>query len=63
VLASPIAYYLMDKWLADFSYRIDIQWWMFALAGITAMIIAFTTVSFQSIKAALANPVKSLKSE
>jgi predicted permease len=63
VLASPIAYYLMDKWLADFSYRIDIQWWMFALAGIAAMIIAFTTVSFQSIKAALANPVKSLKSE
>jgi putative ABC transport system permease protein len=63
LIASPIAYYFMDKWLADFAYRIDIQWWMFVFAGIGAIAIAFTTVSFQSLKAALANPVKSLRSE
>jgi len=62
-IASPLAYYLMDKWLADFTYRIEIQWWMFAAAGAGAIVIAFLTVSFQSIKAALANPVKSLRSE
>jgi putative ABC transport system permease protein len=63
VIASPIAYYFMQRWLADFAYRIDIQWWMFALAGATAVLIAFLTVGFQSVKAALANPVKSLRSE
>ncbi len=63
VIASPIAYFLMQKWLADFAYRIDIQWWMFAAAGAVALAIAFLTVSFQSLKAALANPVKSLRSE
>ena len=63
VIASPIAYYFMNKWLSDFAYRIDIQWWMFAAAGIGAVVIAFLTVSFQSIKAALANPVKSLRNE
>ncbi len=63
VLASPIAYYFMNKWLADFAYRIDIQWWMFALAGLLAVGIAFLTVGAQSVKAALANPVKSLRSE
>ncbi len=62
-LASPIAYYFMNKWLADFAYRIDIQWWMFALAGLLAVGIAFLTVGAQSVKAALANPVKSLRSE
>lgn len=63
VIASPVAYFFMNKWLADFAYRIDIQWWMFALAGSAAVGIAFLTVGFQSIKAALANPVKSLRSE
>jgi putative ABC transport system permease protein len=63
VIASPLAYYFMQKWLADFAYRIDIQWWMFALAGAGALLIAFLTVGFQSVRAALANPVKSLKSE
>ena len=62
-IASPVAYYFMQKWLADFAYRIDIQWWMFAVAGAAAVLIAFLTVGFQSVKAALANPVKSLRSE
>ncbi|MBC7776503.1 MAG: hypothetical protein H7246_13800, partial [Phycisphaerae bacterium] len=53
----------MNKWLSDFAYRIDMQWWMFVLAGLAAILIAFLTVSFQSMKAALANPVKSLRSE
>jgi predicted permease len=63
VIASPLAYYFMQQWLSDFAYRIDIQWWMFAIAGAAAVAIAFLTVSFQSVKAALANPVKSLRSE
>jgi len=63
VIAVPLAWYFMKKWLSDFAYRIDIQWWMFLLAGIVAVAIAFLTVSFQSVKAALANPVKSLRSE
>ena len=63
VIAFPLASYFMEKWLADFAYRIDIQWWMFAIAGLAAVAIAFLTVSFQSVKAALANPVKSLRSE
>ncbi len=63
VIASPLAYYFMDKWLSDFNYHIDIQWWMFAGAALLAVIIAFLTVGFQSVKAALANPVKSLRSE
>jgi putative ABC transport system permease protein len=62
-IASPIAYYFMQKWLSDFAYRIDIQWWMFAAAGAAAVLIAFLTVGFQSVRAALANPVKSLRSE
>lgn len=63
LIATPIAYYFMQQWLADFAYRIDIQWWMFAIAGVFAVVIAFLTVSFQSVRAALANPVKSLRSE
>ena len=63
VIASPVAYWAMNKWLTDFAYRIDIQWWMFAVAGAVAVAVAFLTVSFQSVKAALANPVKSLRSE
>jgi putative ABC transport system permease protein len=63
VIASPIAYYFMDKWLADFAYRITISWWIFAVAGVSVVLIALITVSWQSIKAAVANPVKSLRSE
>jgi len=63
VIASPVAWYFMDKWLADFAYRIELQWWMFGLAGLAAVAIAFLTVSFQSVRAALANPVRSLRSE
>ncbi len=63
IIASPIAYYFMDKWLADFAYRIDIQWWMFVAAGVGAIVVATCTVAIQSAKAALANPVESLRSE
>jgi len=63
VVAFPVSYFLMQKWLADFAYRIDIQWWMFIVAGAGAVAVAFLTVSFQSVKAALMNPVKSLRSE
>jgi putative ABC transport system permease protein len=63
VIASPVAYFFMQKWLADFAYRVDIQWWMFAAAGVAAVLIAFLAVSAQSIRAALTNPVKSLRSE
>ena len=63
LIASPLAWYAMNQWLADFAYKIDIEWWMFALAGLLSIGIALLTVSFQSIKAALMNPVKSLRSE
>ena len=63
VFAFPLAYFFMQRWLADFAYRIEIQGWMFAATGAVALAIAFLTVSFQSAKAALANPVKSLRSE
>jgi len=63
IIASPIAWYAMNRWLQDFAYKIDIEWWVFALAGLLAVGIALLTVSFQSVKAALMNPVKSLRSE
>ncbi|GAB3943997.1 ABC transporter permease [Spirosoma harenae] len=63
VLASPLAWWAMSKWLDEFAYKISIDWWMFALAGLLTLTVALLTVSFQSIKAALANPVKSLRSE
>ncbi|MBE9462276.1 ABC transporter permease [Dyadobacter subterraneus] len=62
-IATPLAWYGMSRWLADFAYKIDIQWWVFALAGVLTVLTALLTISFQSIKAALMNPVKSLKSE
>lgn len=62
-LATPIAWWAMNHWLADFAYRIDIQWWMFAVAGLVAGVVAFLTVGFQGMRAALANPVESLRSE
>ncbi|WP_247233061.1 ABC transporter permease [Telluribacter sp. SYSU D00476] len=63
VIASPIAWYFMDKWLADFAYKINMEWWMFVVAGLLVTVIALVTVSFQSVKAALMNPVKSLRSD
>ncbi|MFB0496357.1 putative ABC transport system permease protein [Mucilaginibacter sp. OAE612] len=62
IIASPIAWYVMHKWLQDFAYKISIQIWVFIAAGTVAILIAFITVSVQSLKAALANPVKSLRS-
>ncbi|HTI59878.1 ABC transporter permease [Mucilaginibacter sp.] len=63
VIASPIAWWGMSKWLQDFAYKVPVSWWIFALAGVASILIALITVSFQSVKAALMNPVKSLKSE
>jgi len=63
LISLPIAWYFMNNWLRDFASRISISWWVLLLAGIIALVIAFVTISFQSIKAALANPVKSLRSE
>jgi putative ABC transport system permease protein len=63
LIASPLAWYFMNKWLQDFAYRVDIDWWVFGVAAILALGIAFITVSSQAIKAALANPVKSLRTE
>lgn len=63
VIAFPVAWWLMNNWLQSFAYRITIQWWVFAVATLLAIVLAFITISFQSIRAALANPVKSLRSE
>ncbi|MDT3401659.1 ABC transporter permease [Mucilaginibacter terrae] len=63
VIAVPVSWWLMDNWLQGFAYRITIQWWVFVLATLMAILLAFITISFQSVKAALANPVKSLRSE
>jgi len=63
LIAVPVAWYLTDKWLQDFAYRINISWTVFAIAGVLAMLIAILTISFQSIRAAIANPVKSLRTE
>jgi putative ABC transport system permease protein len=63
VIAFPLGFYLMDKWLQDFSYRIEIKWSVFALAGVITILIAFITMSFKTIRAALANPVDSLRTE
>jgi ABC-type antimicrobial peptide transport system permease subunit len=63
VLAAPVAWWAMYKWLQDYTYRVDIKWWVFALAGVLSILIAVITVSYQAIKAAIANPVKSLRSE
>lgn len=63
VLASPIAYLLMSKWLSDFAYRININWWVFLLAGVAALCIALVAVGFQAVKAAIANPVRNLRNE
>jgi putative ABC transport system permease protein len=63
VIAFPLAWWAMHNWLQNFAYHVDIEWWVFALAGIIAITIAILTISYQTIRAALMNPVKSLKSE
>ncbi|MGZ4000294.1 MAG: ABC transporter permease, partial [Mucilaginibacter sp.] len=63
LIASPIAWYLMNKWLTNFHYRIDVNVWAFVIAGMMAILFALLTISSHAIKAAMANPVKSLRSE
>jgi putative ABC transport system permease protein len=63
LIASPLIYFFMKGWLRDFAYRVPISWWMFVLAGLLALVIALATISFQAIRAAVANPVKSLRTE
>ncbi|MCJ8208563.1 ABC transporter permease [Mucilaginibacter sp. RS28] len=63
LVAFPVAWYIMHNWLQNYEYRVHIHWWIFAAAGVSAITIALATVSFQAVKAALANPVKSLRSE
>lgn len=63
IIASPVAWYFMHNWLQDYVYRINISWWIFIVGGLSAIIIALGTVSFQAVKAAIANPVKSLRTE
>ena len=63
VIATPIAWWFMNNWLQDFAYKIDLSWWIFAVTGVIALIIALITLSFQAIRSALANPTKSLRTE
>ena len=63
MLAIPTAWFIMNFWLQDYAYRVDISWWIFVLAGCMAIVIALLTVSVQAIKAAVANPIKSLRTE
>ena len=63
IMASPIVWWVMDKWLEDYAYRVRIEWWVFVLTGVTMIGLALLTVGFQAIKAAIANPVKSLRAE
>ena len=63
IVAFPVAWWMMHNWLQDYEYRIEISWWIFLIAGVVAILIALITVSFQAIKAAIANPVKSLRTE
>jgi putative ABC transport system permease protein len=62
-IAAPIGWYFMNKWLEDFAYRINIGWWMFAVASVFAILIAFATTSLHAIKAALTNPTENLRTE
>ena len=63
VIASPIAWLVMHSWLAGYQYRIAIEWWVFALTGLLSLFIALATVSFQAVRAALANPIRNLRTE
>ena len=62
-IATPLAWYYMHQWLQDYVYRIDVSWWLFAASGLVAILIALATISFQTIKAAITNPVKHLRME
>ena len=63
VIAAPITWYLIKNWLEDFAFHIELKWWMMAIAGLTCLILTIITVSFQSIKAAIANPIEALRNE
>jgi putative ABC transport system permease protein len=63
LIATPVTWYLMQQWLSDFAYRIEFPWWTFVIAGVVAVVIAFVTISMQSMRAAMSSPVKSLRSE
>jgi putative ABC transport system permease protein len=63
IIATPISWYLMNKWLSDYAYRVNIGWSVFVISGLLAIVIAIVTISFQSMRAAIANPVKSLRTE
>jgi putative ABC transport system permease protein len=63
LLAGPLAWWVMNRWLQDFAYRITIPWWLLAAAGVSAVLIALFTVGLQSVKAALMNPTKALRTE
>jgi len=63
IVASPVAWLVMDNWLQEYPYRTSISWWIFAVAGMAALLIALLTVSWQAVRSALANPVASLRSE
>jgi putative ABC transport system permease protein len=62
-IAVPFAWWIMDKWLEDFVYRVSFSWWIFFAGGLAALLIALITVSFQALRAAMANPIRSLKME
>ena len=63
LIAAPVAWWAMYNWLKNYSYRVNIHWWVFAIAGCLSLLIALVTISYQAIRAAVANPVKSLRSE
>jgi ABC-type antimicrobial peptide transport system permease subunit len=63
LIAFPVAWYAMNQWLQGFVYKVNISGWVFVMAGLTALLVAFVTVSYQTIRAAMANPVRSLRSE
>jgi putative ABC transport system permease protein len=63
LIAAPVGWYFMHRWLEDFAYKVELGWWLFAGAGVLAMVIAFATISYQAIRAATANPVRSLRTE
>jgi len=63
LIAAPLAWYAMQRWLADFAYRIDMAWWIFGLAGFSAALLAWLTVGWQAVQAAIANPAKSLRTD
>jgi putative ABC transport system permease protein len=63
VIAAPLAWFAMHRWLQGFAYRQNIQWWIFAVTGLCALLVAILTVSYQSLKAAVVNPVNNLRSE